>query len=457
MKKILIFLLVCQAILPSEAAVTTLKGKVVPFISGNIRLAVYSDMISYKKEILDVSEINPDGSFTLSADLDETTYAFIEANYQSGEIFLEPGIEYDMTISLEDGAGQQAYYDRGSLTYSIDQQTGEDLNSTIQEINLVYNDFLLENAHLLQSTGGKEKVKEVSASLLSLVDEKDNDYLLQYTRYKIASLELFFRVTSNDRIAGQYLTDQPVLYGNVEYMDFFHVYFEKYLVTNNPYFPYSKISALVNGDATYKAMVEELIADPVLNDPRLAELVLLSGLNDMSAMTGFKKDRIILLLDQVMAGSSYEKHRMIASNLKEKILWMRPGTPAPQFELNDINGTIHALSDYQGKYLYISFISLQSIPSLTEMNLLADIYPDYRDRFEFISILVDKPGPGWLKVIEDYRMQWDVLLSEGDYVLLEKYGAIAPPVFILLDPEGNIQQFPAPSPSENLKGVLDSF
>jgi peroxiredoxin len=136
---------------------------------------------------------------------------------------------------------------------------------------------------------------------------------------------------------------------------------------------------------------------------------------------------------------------------------MKPGTPAPQFHLSDVNGEIHRLTDYKGKYLYISFISFNSPSSLAELEILAGLYPDYHHQIEFISIHVDELKPGWPQLIADYRINWALLLANDDLNVLEQYGATYPPVFVLLDPEGNILRYPAPNPSENLKTVLDSF
>jgi hypothetical protein len=457
MKKLLCIILLFNTLLPTYGADVTITGGVRTNQGGIIRLVMFSDLISYKKIVLDKCELTPDGSFRLSAEINETTYAKIEYNFQTAEIFLEPGSEYDITVMPDKDPGQMAYYDRIGLTITINNGSTSELNYSIQGINLIYNDFLLQNAHLFNSPERKARVKEVIENMRSAVSGNENEYLLQYLRYKIASLEMYFRIKSNKSLAAEYLKGEPVLYDNVEYMDFFHIYFEKYLLANNTFIPYSKTSMLVNGTYTYEEIIKAMTNDPLLEDTRLAEMVLMKELDEMSTMAGFKSERIGSLLDQVALRSPFEKHRQIAVYLKQKINWMKPGSAAPGFELADVNGVMHRLEDYRGKYLYVSFIHLNSKASLNEMSLLADLYPDYKHRVEFISIIVDEWKPGWVQLTREYRMTWDLLLAGKDISLLEQYGATAPPVFILLDPEGKVYKYPAPSPSEDLKALLGSF
>ena len=187
---------------------------------------------------------------------------------QQGEIFLKPGDTYIIQVFPEKNAEEIAYYDRSSLDFNIQKSPPDSLNEKISMINELYNDFLLKNAHI-QGSPGKAGVKDIMHRMNALMDNDSDQYLQDYIRYKIASLELFSRTRSNDEIAAGYLTDHPVLYQNVEYMDFFHLFFEKYLLTNNTYFPYSKTSSLINGKAPEKEILTELMKDPVLKDPRL--------------------------------------------------------------------------------------------------------------------------------------------------------------------------------------------
>ncbi len=457
MKKLFLIILSLLLSLPSFCAMTSVKGTISGVSSGKVRLLTYQDMISYKKRTLATCEIGSDGQFSFSVDLSETTYALIDYNFQQLELFLQAGMDYQLTLKPEDNASSQVYYDRPSLDILILEEEDPGINTPISEVNVLYNDFLLDHAQLLQSPSRKEKVGVLVGQLEALAEEGADPYLSNYIRYKIASLEMFFRLKGNDKLAAEYLTDQPVLYGNVEYMDFFHLYFEKYLLTNNSYLPFSKTSSLINGNSSLSGILAEFMKDPVLRDTRLAELVLLAGIKDMAVTPGFKMERITFILDEVIKSSPYPENRLIAKNLKERLEWMKPGTDAPAFELADVSGKLRHLSDYRGKYLYLGFINLYNPPSLAEVNQLADIYQDFKDRINFASILLDELKPGWNQIVHDYRMNWDLLLAGGNVDLIEKYGAMAPPLFVLISPQGKIVRYPAPNPSEGLREVLESY
>jgi hypothetical protein len=457
MKKSLILILISWAIMHGNAQNTILQGNALGAGGEVIRLLIYEDLVSYEKKLLDSDTVRPDGSFSLEAELSGTTYAIIGINFQEGEIFLVPDMTYHLEVRPVKDMDKLAYYDRPMLDYSLQKEPGEGINGLVREINEIYNDFLLSNPRLFKSPSRKTKVEEVAGTIRNVAGRSENTYLGNMSRYKIASMELFFRTKSNETLATEYLTGKSVLYGNVEYMDFFHLYFEKYLLVNNPYLPYSRTSELINDNYTLEEIVGAFMEDPVLADRRLAEMVLLDGLKEMSSASGFKKERIIELLDEMSSESEFSEHRTIAKNLKGKILWMTPGNPAPFFELEDVLGKVHTLDDYKGKYLYLSFVSLYSPSSLAEINLLADIFNEYRHHISFVSIIVDALQPGWSGYITDYRINWPLLLGYDKFTLLEEYGATAPPLFLLVDPEGKIYKYPAPSPSEDLPSLLDSL
>ena len=441
----------------SMAETTRLTGFVKGHSGQMVRLVKYADQISYQKVTLDNDMLDEAGGFSLEAETDQTIYAMIEFNFQSGPIFLEPGAYYHLTLYPEQGTDKMAYYDLPPLNYTIENEPEQGINRLTGWINVIYNNFLLDNPRLFQSPGRKALVDEVGQAMRSRVNTSDNPYLQEYLRYKIASLELSFRTQSREKLAQAYLTGNEVLYENVEYMDFFHLFFEKYLLTNNLYLPYSKTSSLINEGAGLESIIAEFRRDPILNDARLAEMVLMSGLKEMSTSPGFKRERILDLLEEITDRSRFEEHRKIAGNLRERLLWMHPGTPAPGFRLEDVLGGMHELSQYQGQYVYLSFISLYSPSSMAEMNLLADIYEDYRHHLQFISIIVDELKPGWSDIISNYRMKWDLLLVNDDADIIEEYGATSLPLFLLIDEKGNISKYPAPSPSEDLRRVLDSI
>jgi len=457
MKRIsLLLLLLCVA--PALwAARTTLGGTAKGQEGRTIRLVCFTDQLSYQKKTLASARVADDGTFSLGADVDFTAYALLEIDFRQAEIFLVPGAAYQVTVVPFGEVSGEAYYDRTLLTIRITAQDSGRLNENIGNINELYNDFLMQNATLLQSSSRGPKVQELIRQMESRAGTGSDAYLQDYVRYKSASIELFMKTKSREKLAALYLTHQPVLYSQVEYMDFFHLFFEKYLVTNNAYMPYSRTSSLVNGTAGYREILGEMMKDPVLDDARLAEMVLMAGLKEMSGMSGFKLPRILELLAELGQVSPYPEHRVIAASLIARITWMKPGTAAPDFDLPGLTGGNHRLADYHGKYLYLSFIDLQSPSSLSEMNLMAGLYTKYRDRVRFVSIVARGLSLGWSQQIRDYGMEWDVLNGTDEVELVEAYGAGALPVFILIDPQGKIYRYPAPRPSENPTILFDAF
>jgi peroxiredoxin len=262
---------------------------------------------------------------------------------------------------------------------------------------------------------------------------------------------------SRDNIGLEYFTGKPVLYENIEYMDFFHLFFEKYFLAGSKYFSYNKTSRLVNGNATSSEILDSLKADPVLKDAELRELLLLDGLKELYNVSGFNRKKITLLLDDLNMNSSYAEIRKLATNILARLRRLQPGSPAPDFNLAGISGgRKYQLSDFQGKYVYLAFFESGNPACQSELGLITDIYEEYKNKVVFVAVSVDKDQGKLMEYLKAADLPWLVLLYGGNLQLLENYDAILYPYFVLLNDKGQVVSCPAPSPSENIKKLLGS-
>lgn len=92
----------------------------------------------------------------------------------------------------------------------------------------------------------------------------------------------------------------------------------------------------------------------------------------------------------------------IVMGQKEKYEPVVPGTVAPDFELPDLEGKPHKLSDYRGKVVFLNFWATwckpcaEEIPSMQRLNENLEAFP-----FAIVAVSVDKDGPGVIKAFLD--------------------------------------------------------
>lgn len=107
-------------------------------------------------------------------------------------------------------------------------------------------------------------------------------------------------------------------------------------------------------------------------------------------------------------------------------------------ELKAIDGTMHRLSDYLGKYIFLDFWNsgcgpcLQSVP---EMGRVAEKYPD---RLKIIGINLDTSEEGWRQGTEMFKYESLNLNAPPASDIDERYGVNGIPHFVIISPEGMI-------------------
>jgi thiol-disulfide isomerase/thioredoxin len=134
-----------------------------------------------------------------------------------------------------------------------------------------------------------------------------------------------------------------------------------------------------------------------------------------------------------------------------------PGTKAITFTVNDVNGNRLSLGDFKGKYVLLDFWASWCVPCRESHPHLRTLYTKYKSKgLEIIGIADDDTKKeAWKKAIEkDSIGAWRHVLrnldpeklAKGDANLLHhpneisssKYGIVALPTKILVDPEGKI-------------------
>lgn len=138
------------------------------------------------------------------------------------------------------------------------------------------------------------------------------------------------------------------------------------------------------------------------------------------------------------------------------------GSPAPEFQIPDINGQSISLKDFRGKAVLLNFWATWCGPCREEIPSLNALYQRYRDQgFVVLGVSVDEEDQD---VIEEFLKVIPVdfpILLDPEQTLATTYETFRIPESFFIDPEGKIvgkvsgpQDYEAPVFAKKVERIL---
>ena len=115
------------------------------------------------------------------------------------------------------------------------------------------------------------------------------------------------------------------------------------------------------------------------------------------------------------------------------------GSKAPDFELYDLEGTIHKLSDFKGTPVLLNFWATWCGPCRSEIPHLEEVYEEWKDKdLTFFAVNVGEGSSDVTSFMDYYGFNMPVLLDNAKTVS-RKYGVSGIPTTYFIDEDGIIQ------------------
>ncbi len=149
---------------------------------------------------------------------------------------------------------------------------------------------------------------------------------------------------------------------------------------------------------------------------------------------------------------------------------LKQGDKAPDFSLPDQEGTMHALSDYRGKWVLVYFYPKDDTPGCTkEACAIRDAWPNFQ-KIKAVVLGISKDSEqSHGKFAKKYKLPF-TLLADAEKDVLSKYGAWGKKKFMgreymgtlrnsfLIDPKGTIAKiYEKVSPATHAEDVLQDL
>lgn len=456
MRKIIVFIFSFHCLFAVSQHVE-ISGTAIGHPGELVRIITFSDLFSRLDTTIVASKTDVWGNFEMNFITDQPNYSFLALGLKRSGFYLDPGKQYHFQI--HDDTIKGSVFDQMPLQFSIDSEN-DFLNRPIGNFNYDFNVFLFDNQRQIIKSKNKSFIvnfiKKMKQKYLSQYEES-NTYIENYIDYTLASLEWISKSKSDSVILMDYFIDRDVQYNNIAYAEFFRDFFNEYF----------KIQKLYRYDELVNVIIsEEIIGidSLLLRDKSLAqndqvrEIALILLLEHNYHNKDVAKENIDKLFAEVQSSSSFEKNRLIAKNFRIKLSNLQYGIKAPPFLLVDQNEKTIQLSDFEGQFVLLDFISSACKPCLFDFQKLQEITQTFEANLKVIMIVSD----GNLNILSKYCNEnnffnWVLLDLNENIMLLEDYQIKTFPTYILLNPDGTIAMAPTPLPGENLEAYIQGF
>jgi thiol-disulfide isomerase/thioredoxin len=450
---ILILILLIFSIVSGQEV--TIRGRAKCCRNKPIKLTSLSDQLTYTEKTIGGSNADSAGIFIIKANISEPLKAFLYIGRNKSEMYIEPGKEYDITLTPVNNTAFNPYQQEANLNLEINNTTHNDLNSLIRVLNLVCNDFVLNNFEILYKQRNRKVFKKFSDSITNVYRNIENKYFADYLNYKLGYIEYMSRLSGSSETEKKYFHKKPVLYNNTAYMDFFNELYSKHFASSS-FTGFEELNEIINNNGSFESFYALLKKDTMLSENTFCELVMLKELGDLYHSKGYSKDKILYIIKDAEVKLIKENNRTIARNLYMQLTKMTPGSPAPAFSLKDIYGSNFSNKSFKGKYIYISFFRTDIPDCIMELNVINALYENYKDNIEFINISADDD----IKILATYleenkKAKGIYLYINNDTELLDNYKVRSYPAFVFISPDMYILNYPAPKPSEGIKNIFE--
>lgn len=156
-------------------------------------------------------------------------------------------------------------------------------------------------------------------------------------------------------------------------------------------------------------------------------------------LKGFPYKKEVVALYEGLSGEwkQSETGKTIGTFLFPPVV-VNEGDEMADADLFDLEGKVHHLADYKGKYMLVDIWSAGCGPCIMALPEMKEISEQYKDRLTAISLSSDRKKT-WVRASGEHEMTWENLNDlQGMNGLYAKYGVRSIPSYILISPEGKV-------------------
>ncbi len=435
---------------------TVISGSAPEYAGYKIDIQKEADPITHQAETIGVIQVMPDGSFSTTLKLPNTSYCFAIFDRWQAEIYLEPSSKYEIVLPpfhpMDEAQKQNPFFQKQVVSLVIKNPNKQDINSLIREFENSYN--LLENKYFNQIFKDKSQAAADSliANLKAKFSKTDNSFFEDYKFYRFASIQFAVNQNKNNKFIQKYLNHPPLNFNLPPFLLLFQQQFSNYFNNESNQIGGEKFRTIV-GTADLAGLEDYFKKNKAWSD-ELSRMVILKGINDAYYQHTFNPATMLTLLDKVQKSDWPGKDKELAETLAQKLKYLTPGTDAPNISMTNFDGKKLDLANWKGKLIYLHFTTISNPICRQQLDELAKIAKQFNGELQIINLL---PGTNLAKKDLILQQDWAGMFCTVTDEQKEKYKVMTFPTSFLIDENGKLINSPALSPLDGLSSQLAGY
>ena len=439
----------------ANAQKTVLQGCNPTYKGKEIKVFSCTDYISGTTTQVGSGVADSLGNFRIELNIKGTCRVTLELGRIRGVLYADTAMTYNIVLPdytpKTKGDMLNPYFEPDEFLVGIKNPDRYNINMYIDMFDYTYEEYLERNYYMLFRNPERSAVDSIIGEMEQSFDTIPSEFFRTYRQYKYAWLKFISYMRDWRYMSREYFNDKPVAYDNPAYMDLFNQMFTNFL----RFYMNTREGERIYSDNVYdksptKAKQTLSNSLSVTNDT-LQEMVLLKGINDAIYDYYFKTSSLQMTLDSIKNTTKIDQHKQIARNIEQKSKIVQSGTHAPDFCLADTAGVFRSVDEYQKKFVYLNFISLDSYACTQDLEQLKLLNEKTKAVIEVVSISIDDDFEKVKKYFKRHNYNWTLLDYKGDPTVIERYKVKAYPSYFLIDVDGTLCMSPASSPSEGFE------
>ena len=281
-------------------------------------------------------------------------------------------------------------------------------------------------------------------------------YFTLFWNYQTAQLQWALSYQTKS-LYSNFIGRPALAYKHPAVLEFLSNFYGDYIIQRATAQSSTSIYRLVNESPNLQSLNEIAAQDPLLQNDTLRQWVYMNTLWHWSFDARFNRSAVFELLKQLQSQSLNRELQRQCEIVLSYFKTLQPGDPAPDFTVYNHKKQALSLSNYKGRWVYLSFLDANSRHGMMEQEVLKKWQHTYGSKIQFLSVLLNSNALNLTQLCsEQSDIQWPITyISKGNGLASPEllYQIYSNETYVLVDPLGRIYRYPAPAPTEGIEQV----